>query len=415
MELLKNVNLVDVINGVVHDSIDILIDGNTIVEIGKEIKETELVDQCIDLTGKWAMPGIINMHEHQTYKRLIGPLYGPNGSITGQTAVDLAIRAVRTAVFSLKSGITTVCEMGASDDISSSIRKAINTGVIPGPRMYISDIQCTITGGHAYELSKEVDTPDEMRKVAREIFKKGNDWIKLLCSHEPVEPVHENKEPVLAEMNEELIRVAVEEAHRVGKKVAVHAMGTVELDRVIRVGVDAIHHGAFLTPEQAKMMKKKNIAFVSTFSAYYNTSRVEFERGEQWAKENLVLRPATKSGFINALNAGVLIASGTDSLGDIIDEIIFMNTYGMNKIDCLRTITINGAIILGAEKEIGSIEVGKFADIVILNKDPFADFENIRNIDFVIKDGKTYDIPNLSLQNLNPRWLLESTGKVTPY
>ena len=403
--LLKNLNYIDVNEGKGVLNTDILLDGCVIRKIGAGAADGK-PDATLELNGKWAMPGLINMHEHQTYKRLIGPLYGATGSYAGMTDVDLAIRSVRTALFSLKSGITTILEVGAANDISFSMRDAINRGTIPGPRMFVSGQTRTITGGHAYELAKEIDTVDEMRKDVRENLKKA-DWVKLLCSHEPV--FFGGKEPVGSEMDVALISVAVEEAHRMNKKVGVHAMGSEPIQRVIDSNVDVIHHGAFLTAKQAKEMKQKNIAFVSTFSAYRNTSNPVFERGKQWADDNMVLRPGLESAFQNVLQEGVLIAAGTDSLGDLLHEISFMKRFGMNDAECLRCISINSAKILNQETRLGSIEEGKLADIAIFDKNPLDDFENMRQVALVIKDGTVYDIPNLSLQNLNPRMLLEHT------
>ena len=249
-----------------------------------------------------------------------------------------------------------------------------------------------------------------MVKAVRGTIKQGVDWIKLLCSHEPV--VDGNDGPICAEMSEELISVAVTEAHARQKKVAVHVMGELELQRVINAGVDAVHHGAFLTLKQARQMKEKGIAFVSTISAYRNTSSPAFERGEQWARENLILRPGFESALKNAMQADVLIAPGTDSLGDLVDELIFMHRFGMGRMECLRSATLNGAQILGQEQYLGSLTEGKLADLVVLEADPSENLENLRRVMWVMKDGLIYHLPNLSLEHMNPRWLLESAPMV---
>lgn len=295
--------------------------------------------------------------------------------------------------------------MGAPYNISFSIRNAIEDGVIPGPRMFVSGPSFTITGGHCHELAQEVDSPDELVKGVREALKSGADWVKLMCSHEPMD--FDEGEPVSAEMSEEMLAIAVEEARRLHKQVAVHAMGTEAIQRAINAGVNAIHHGAYLTKEQATAMAEKGIALISTYSSYTNTSEATFQRGEKWGQDHLVLRPALRQGLENAMEAGVLIGTGPDSVGDLFDELFFMHGFGMSPMDCLRTITINGARILRADKDLGSIDEGKLADISIINGDPLADFENLRNPELIIKSGDVYHAQNLSWENLNPKWLLE--------
>ncbi|MEY8337742.1 amidohydrolase family protein [Lachnospiraceae bacterium 62-35] len=407
--LLTNVNLVDVMEGKIKENVDIRIDGNRIVEIGKNLPQKE--EEQMDASGKWAMPGLINMHEHQSYKRLIGPLFGENGACAGMNGAALGIRAVRDSIFSLKSGITTLFEAGAIRDLSFSMRKAIETGVIPGPRMVVSGRFLTSVDGHCNELAKEVADWEQMKREIDENIEKGAEWIKLMCSDEPVEP-DSCGEPVKAGFSQDMIAQVVKRAHGRGRKVAVHAMGTEALDRVIGAGVDAVHHGAYLSQSQARRMHEKNIAFVSTISAYRNTSNPVFDRGEDWIAENLQLRPPFETATKNALNEGVLIACGTDSMGDLFHEMAFLKQYGMDTPECLRTVTINGAKILGLEQQLGSIEAGKLADIVLYEKNPMEDFENMRKPALVIKDGDVYDMPNLTLQNMADKWLVEYTPMV---
>lgn len=401
--LFRNANVVDVSGKSTITGIDVLVENNTIKTIGHNLAVSD-TDKVIDMTNKWLMPGLINMHEHQAYKRLIGTLYGPDGACTGMTGVDMGIRAVRTAVFSLKSGITTIFEAGTRNDICFSMRNAINRGVIPGPRMVVSGLLLTTVGGHANELAKEVANVNEMEEEMLKDIEKGSDWIKLLTSHEPVDGYEQNIRP---DMSVEMISAAVKLAHAHGKKVSVHTMGSVELDRVIEAGVDAIHHAAYLTREQAAKMQKKNIAMISTISAYRNTSDPGFKRGDAWAEENLVLRPGFKIAMENALKEGVTVAAGTDSLGDLIDEITFMNEFGMDKMECLRSITITSAKIIGLDDSIGSVNEGKLADLVVFKNNPLEDFENLRTPELVMKDGCIYHIANLSWENLDQRWLLE--------
>ena len=170
--------------------------------------------EFVDISGKWTIPGLVNVHEHQTYKRLVGPLFGPGGSFFQVTEAELTMRAVRSALYALRHGVTTVFEAGARGDVPFAMRRSIEKGFFPGPRMYIAGAALSITGGHGCELCHEVDTPDEMRRQVRLAFKQGVDGIKLLASEEPVAESNAYGEPVIAELSEEMIRAAVEAAIR---------------------------------------------------------------------------------------------------------------------------------------------------------------------------------------------------------
>lgn len=371
-----------------------------------DIHDVEGETNTIDCSGRWIIPGLVNVHEHQTYKRLYGPLFGKGGSFEGASEAALTLRAVRSSIYALRCGVTTICEVGAPGEVSFAMREGVEKGLIPGPRMKICGWAISITGGHGFELCEEVDSTEEMRKAVRVLLKKNVDSIKLLSSHEPV--FLKEEEPVVAEMSEEMVRAAVEEAHKLQKKVHIHAMGHVQLTRSINAGVDVIHHGAFLDTELAKTMNEKNITLVPTLSSYRLTAHERFSRGEKWSNAHRVLWPAFDEMFEAALQEHVNLAVGTDSLGDYVDELEMMNRRGLSKEDCLRAATIGGAKALGMEDEIGSINIGKCADYLVLKENPLDDLQNIRHIECVIKDGKRYDPDYLHFQNMNPNSFIES-------
>lgn len=351
-----------------------------------------------DLGGKWVIPGLINLHEHQTYKRLVGPLFGPKGSFFQITDAALTQRAIRSAMYSLRMGITTILEAGAPGNIPYTMRQATAEGSVPGPRMLITGQAFSITGGHGCELCIEVDTPDEMRKGVRSSFKKGVDAIKLLSSEEPV-AVSEG-EPVIAEISEEMIRAAVEEAHNVHSLVSIHAMGTEQLGRSIRAGVDIINHGAFLNDALAEAMAGKGITLIPTLSSYRLTAHTAFGRGEAWSAKHKTLWPAFDEAVAAARRAGVRIAIGTDSVGDFFHEMEMLHRRGMSTAECLQAATLNGAQALKQEKNLGSIVPGKYADFVVLDANPLQDLSVLRKPVSVIKGAKRYDPARLAWENL---------------
>ena len=360
----------------------------------------------VDCRGKWIIPGLINLHEHQTYKRLVGPLFGPTGSFFQITEAALTQRAIRSAMYSLRMGITTILEAGAPGNIPYAMRQATADGSVPGPRMYITGQAFSITGGHGCELCIEVDTPDEMRKGVRASFKKGVDAIKLLSSEEPVSV--SGGEPVIAEISEEMVRAAVEEAHNVRSLVSIHAMGTEQLGRSIRAGVDIINHGAFLNDELAAAMAEKGITLIPTLSSYRLTAHPAFRRGESWSAKHKTLWPAFDSAVAAARHAGVRIAIGTDSVGDFFHELEMLHRRGMSAAECLQAATLNGAQALKKDAELGSIAPGKFADFVILEANPLLDLQALRVPVAVVKSAKCYTPDRLTWENLPQSTFVES-------
>lgn len=364
------------------------------------------ISKEIDFTGKWIIPGMVNTHEHQTYKRLYGPLFGKKGSFVGVSEAVLTLRAVRSALYALRKGVTTVSEVGAPGNVPYAMRESIDNRLIAGPRMLISGQALCITGGHANELCIEVDSPLEMRKAVRGLLKKGVDAIKLLGSSEPADVPF--GEPVIAEIPTDMICAAVEEAHNVFKKVAIHAMGTVQLSRSIEAGVDIIHHGAFLNDELAEEMCRKHISYAPTLSSYRLTAHAAFNRGDKWSENHRLLWPAFDSAFAAAMRQGVSIVVGTDSLGDFVGELLMMNRRGMEPDQCIRAATINGARALGIDDRVGSIEHGKCADLVVLDGDPLVDLENLRKVFRVMKDGLLYDPLQLTIPHADPESFIET-------
>lgn len=362
--------------------------------------------QCVDLGGKWVVPGFINLHEHQTYKRLVGPLFGPKGSFFQITEAALTQRAVRSALYSLRQGITTVFEAGAPGNIPYAMRQATAEGTVPGPRMLITGQAFSITGGHGCELCIEVDTPDEMRRGVRTSLKKGVDAIKLLASEEPVKVA--SGEPVIAEISEEMVRTAVEEAHNVHKLVSIHAMGSEQLGRSIRAGVDIINHGAFLTDGLAQAMAEKNITLIPTLSSYRLTAHPNFGRGEEWSRKHRTLWPAFDTAVAAAMKAGVRIAVGTDSVGDFFHELEMLHNRGMSCADCIQAATLNGAEALKLDDCLGSVEAGKYADFVVLKQNPLEDLNALGGAVLVVKGGRQYDPARLAWQNVPPNAFVEA-------
>ncbi len=389
--ILKGAILIDVQNSRVIRDHAVLIEGNKIVKICKQILEVDSKQHTVlDLNGKCLIPGIINLHQHYIYKRTFGPLW----SQFKLPIPVLTVRAVKNALGELKQGITTARELGSVHNIAFSLKHLINHKYILGPRLFIAGQPLAITGSHASTLSQCVDGIEEFRKWTRERVKYV-DWVKTFASFDPVETGREYARP---EISKEEIQVICEEAHKAGKKVAAHAVGTQAIRNAVEGGVDTIEHGIYLNRELANMMRDNGTALVPTLTAYTETLNPHHNRGKKWIALHAPLVEPSQRGLLAALEAGVKIGMGLDSLGELGKEAILMQKVtGLSAIEILKIFTLNGAEILGLGTELGSIEEGKIADLVILDKNPLEDLANIESVNTVIKDGEVLPVDKINL------------------
>jgi len=336
----------------------------------------------IDVTGKTVLPGLINMHDHLVFKYAIGSFFDH----IRNDIPTLTLFAAKTALHTLRSGITTVREMATKHGISIAIREAVNAGKMMGPRIIACNQPICATGGHASEVCRVADGPEEVRRAAREQLASGADFVKVMASHDPFEmPAYEKTR---AELTKDEIRAAFEEAHKWGKKTACHVMGRAALRNVIDQGVDIIDHGTYLDQELASIMADKGIVYSPTLSAYCSqTMNPKFQRGEKWASDHRPLIEPLKRSFDIALRAGLKIVCSTDSTGRYAEEVELMRAAGMSQLDSLSACTSVAAQALGMGNLIGTIEAGKKADLVVLNADPLKDPYALEDVFLVVKDG----------------------------
>jgi imidazolonepropionase-like amidohydrolase len=194
------------------------------------------------------------------------------------------------------------------------------------------------------------------------------------------------------------MQVICEEAHNAGKKVAVHAIGTKAIRNSIETGVDTIEHGVYLNEELALLMKEKGISLIPTLTAFTETLNPLYKRGERWIQLHAPLVEPNQKGLEIAHKVGVHIGMGLDSLGDLGKEVALMQKItGLNGIEIIKICTYNGAKILGIEKDLGSIEIGKIADLVILDDNPIEDITNIESTNTVIKEGDVYPVNEIAI------------------
>ncbi len=338
--------------------------------------------KVIDVSGKVLLPGLINMHDHLVFKYAVGSFV----EHIKKDPPTLTLFAAKTALQTLRSGITTIRDMATNHGIALVLREAINQGDMLGPRIISCNQPICATGGHASEICVEADGPDHVRRAARAQLKLGADFIKVMASHDPYPMPLE--EQTRAELTLEEIRAAFEEARKWGKKTACHVMGKMAIRNVIEAGVDIVDHGTYLDENLAQWMAERNIFYSPTLSAYCRqTMNPRFGRGEKWAADHKALIEPIQKSFEIAIRAGVKVVCSTDSTGRYAEEVALMRQGGMKAMDSLLSCTSVPAQALGLDNVLGTISVGKIADLVIIEGDPLADPYALEKTILVIKDG----------------------------
>lgn len=398
--ILKNINLIDGTGKEVQQGVDIKIDHNVIAEIGKNLTG----DNIIEGNGQYLLPGMIDSHVHVMLEmeplenRLSTPF-----SYNFYKAIDHLKRTV-------DAGVTTVRDALGAD---LGIKEAVNDGIILGPRLQISVNALTITGGHGDSYTKSgihlpllqddypgmpnglCDGVNEVRKKAREMLRAGADVLKV---HATGGVTSATDHPDYTQFSLEELKVIVEEAQfRNNRKVMAHAQGLQGVKQCIEVGIHSIEHGIYLDDEAVKLMKEKEMYLVPTLLAPLSVIEFAAELGmseNSINKSKQVMQDHIDS-FKKAHQAGVKIAMGTDAgvfkHGTNLRELELMVEHGMTEMEAIIASTKTAAECLGYDEELGTIEIGKKADFILLDQNPLEDIAVLRDpqkIKVVSIDGK---------------------------
>lgn len=368
----------------------LLVEGKTIAKVGKaEDFQLDPDVKVVDLTGKTVMPGMINCHVHITME----PVGDPMGIAGRESDATAALRGVANLKKHLKSGVTFFRDMGGAHRVDLDLRDAVNQGLVDGPNFLASGKVLTMTGGHGWQMGRECDGVDEVRKAAREQLKAGADIIKIMATGGVMTP---GVEPGSPQLTMEEIAAGVEEAHKAGKKTATHAQGTTGIKNAVLAGIDSVEHGIFLDDEVIEMMIERGVYLVPTLVAPYFIVENGVEKGiPAYAveKSKRVMSSHVKS-FQKAREAGVKIAMGTDAgtpfnLHDkTAYELKLMVEAGMTPLEAIVTSTKNSSELLGIEESYGTLEAGKFADFIVLSENPLENIETLLQVDQVYKHGR---------------------------
>ena len=375
----------------------ILVEGERIVAIG-QAAEVTIPDgaEQIDTSGTWLIPGLMNMHVHLG---LVLP-----GKLTAELADEseaaLALRMAMNARESLQAGVTTIRLTGDRAHADLDLMRAINKGQVDGPRIYSAGEALTISAGHGSQQSgrTKYDGPDALIKGVRTQISAGAQWIKIMISGGIATDGGGLAEAL---MTPEEIEAVVDAAHRFGVKVTAHSGSPAATNVAVDAGLDCVEHGYFLDRPTLKKMKEHGTWLVPTIVVSQPATAPFFERigSPQWyLKRRESAGKAHWRALEMAIEEGVNIALGTDQMPAepndgttaTAREAQYYVEAGMTPLQALRSATIETARLLEAEDEIGTLEAGKYADIVAVDRNPTKDINALRNILLVMKGGKVY-------------------------
>jgi imidazolonepropionase-like amidohydrolase len=377
-------------DGKVLEHATVLVEGDRIVKIGKAKTAVPKGATKISLDEGMLFPGFIDCHVHLCLDGSPDPMT----TLLKDAVPTTTLKAGRLARKTLMSGVTMVRDMGGKDGIDLCLRDAIRSGMTLGPRMLVSRQMVCMTGGHGWQFGREADGPDEVRKAAREQIRGGADLVKFMATGGVLTP---GVEPGAAQLTEEELRAGVEEAHKAGRKTATHAMGTQGILNALRAGIDSIEHGVYMNEEAISFMKKKGIPFIPTLSALYHIENKGVEAGipAYAVEKTLRVKPHHLNSIRMAREAGVMVAAGTDAgtpfneHGQNVGEMIFLVDQGYSPADALRAGTSVAARVLGVERDFGTVEEGKVADLVVVKGNPLEDMKALlTSVAVVMQGGK---------------------------
>jgi imidazolonepropionase-like amidohydrolase len=399
--LIKCGKLLDTKAGKVLENQFVLLKGNTIVSISNTASKA---DSTIDLSNYFVMPGMIDAHTHVL---LQGDITSEDYDVQvlKESIPYRTLRASKSAEKSILNGFTTIRDLGTEGAgfADVDVKKAINKGVITGPRMQVSTLAMNTTGhypikasDYAWELKLpkgviEITGADEARRAVRQQIEQGADWIKIYADRGYYR-LADGSFRSLPNFTTEEITAIGDETLRSRKKLAAHAMTRDGIIAAINAGAISIEHGSGMDEESMKLMAEKGVYWCPTL---FVNEYVAEGRAKLGSPINLYFQQSIEATFKKAIKMGVKLTYGTDiggydwNLPQAADFTYFVK-WGLTPIQAIQTATTTAAELLGMQGKLGEIKEGAFADIIALKKDPTKDINALQNVDWVMKDGKVY-------------------------
>ena len=382
----------------------IIITDDKITDIQEGFTRAKSIDKdatLIDLKDSFVMPGLMDMHVHMQFE------YGDNKASNElkMSAEDTAMQSVSFAKKTLMSGFTTVRDLGGDPQSLYALRNGINKGWIDGPRV-IAAGRVSVTGGHLdvdgmrhdliekYSPSTLCDGGAECRKATRKAIKYGADMIKIASTGGVLSDTNTGTGQQMAD---DELKEVVATAHALGRKVASHAHAADGINAALRAGVDSIEHGSYADEDSIVLFKYSGAYLVPTLLAgdtVVNMAKTSSFMSEAVKSKAIRVGGDMLKNFSRAYDAGVKIAFGTDSgvsrHGTNAREAVLMFNAGMAPMDILKSATVNAADLIDKSDTLGTLETGKFADIIAMDENPLKDISQLEQVEFVMKNGTVY-------------------------
>lgn len=392
--------LVDVVAGKVLERQVVLIEGDRITQVGAEgsvaIPSSATV---IDLSNATVMPGFIDCHTH-----ISSQIENYGVDLFRRSPIDVAVSAHIFARRTLEAGFTAVRDVGAGEFVDVALKKAIHAGTVVGPRLFVAGHGLSATGGHGdlsgfspylsfSTFSGVVDGIDEIRKKIRWNIKYGADHIKFAAT---AGVLSEEESVGAPQFSMQEMKTIVEEAAMWGKKVAAHAHGAEGIKMAVRAGVASIEHGSLLDDEGIALMKQYGTYLVPTVIAGDAVEKFGKQYGlpEKLIEKARTINAKKRESYRKAIKAGVKIAFGTDAgvfpHGMNAQEFKLLVELGMTPMQAIQSATMVAAELLGHSAELGSLQPGKYADLIAVTADPLQDISVLEKVQFVMKGGVVY-------------------------
>jgi imidazolonepropionase-like amidohydrolase len=398
--------LFDATSDKVRENVAIVVVGDRIQSVGPA-QSTQIPSGAtvIDLSHATVLPGLIDCHTHLSFRAdRYDEIYRFK-----DTPFDYAFNALVHARKTLEAGFTSVRDVGSPPFLAVDLRNYINDGFIPGPRIVASGPPISITGGHGdlnnYSPQTRVsmfpeerdfqiaDGVDQVRHVVRAQVKYGVDVIKILATGGVLS---KGDSPGAPQYTPEELKAAAEEAHMAGRKIAAHAHGTQGIKNAILAGIDSIEHASLIDDEGIRLAKEHGTYLVMDIynDDYILGKAIEFGLPKENVEKEKMVGKLQRENFERAVKGGAKMAFGTDAgvypHGDNAKQFFYMVKYGMTPAQAIRAATSNAADLIGRARDVGTIEPGKYADLIAVSADPLQDVRALENVGFVMKGGVVY-------------------------